>query len=234
MSSNDFPIVNAVSLLSSSSGSRIDIDNPLFILAASKIQFEIPTNATLFSPLFCSYSNSEWITLRGLFGECSASPISSKNIKGILFLLFSPSKFSCSLRALLNTFSIPFEVLDIEPWYAYTIIFGKFLNKSESEVLPSIDFINNCTLKDLLLPGLPTMKIGTLVFIATNNEKIFSNKALFFAIPLSIFILLMTNCSSFKGNSRKSFSLYILSKFWNILFIFICNSFRWILLVILK
>ena len=51
-------MVNEVSLLSSKSGSGINIDIPLFIFAASKVQLEIPTNAIL-SPSFLSYSNSE-------------------------------------------------------------------------------------------------------------------------------------------------------------------------------
>ena len=56
----------------------------------------------------------------------------------------------------------------------------------------------------MLQPGFPTMKIGTFVLIATNKENIFSNNALFFAIPLSNLILSAINLSSLRGSSRKS------------------------------
>ena len=51
-SSYELPMVNAVSLLSSSSGSGIEIEIPLFILAASSSQFDIPTKATCLSFAF--------------------------------------------------------------------------------------------------------------------------------------------------------------------------------------
>ena len=84
--------MNAVFLVSSSSGSGIDKNIPRFILDASKAQFDIPTKAIFLSPSFKSYSNSECITFRGLLGECSASPISSKKIIDILFFLSSELK----------------------------------------------------------------------------------------------------------------------------------------------
>ena len=65
----------------------MNIDIPLFIFAASKAQFDIPKNAILFSPSFSSYSNFAWITFKGLLGECSARPISSKYIIEIFIAL---------------------------------------------------------------------------------------------------------------------------------------------------
>ena len=61
---------------SSSSDSVIERCIPLFILDASKGQFDIPMKATL--SLLSSYSNSECITFKGLLIDISAKPISSK------------------------------------------------------------------------------------------------------------------------------------------------------------
>ena len=191
-------------LISSSSGSGIDKNIPRFIFEASKVQFDMPTKATFFSPSLRSYSNSEWITLRGLFGECSARPISSKKIIDILFLLSSSLNFSNAFLAFLKTFSTPWDVLPIEPWYEFKIIPGNSLNRILFDLYPFIDLLINWTLKDLLHPGFPTINIGTLLFMATNNEKILSNNALFFAIPFSRSILFTTNNSSLWGTSKKS------------------------------
>ena len=73
-----------VFLTSFSSGSGIDKYKPRFIFDASKDQLDIPTKAIFLSASFKSYSNSECITLSGLFGECSAKPISSKKIIEII------------------------------------------------------------------------------------------------------------------------------------------------------
>ena len=71
-------IVIEVVIISFSLGSGILIVIPLFIFDESKLQLETPKNDTFLSSLFRSYSNSLWITFNGLWGECSASPISSK------------------------------------------------------------------------------------------------------------------------------------------------------------
>ena len=197
-------MVNEVFIVSSSSGSGIDINIPLFILAASSSQFEIPTKAILLSPSFKSYSNSEWIIFRGLYGEYSARPISSKNIIGIIFFLSSFDKFFSIFLVLENTLSTPLEVLPIDPWYELIINFGINLNNGLFDELPFIALFINWTLRDLLHPGLPTIKIGTLFIIVVNNENIFSSKALFLEIPFSNLIFLSKySCSNF-GISRKS------------------------------
>ena len=54
-----------------------------------------------------------------------------------------------------------------------------------NESLPFIDLNINWALKDLLHPGLPIINNGIFVFKHTKIENKFSNKALFFAIPLS-------------------------------------------------
>ena len=223
--SYDWPIVKAVCFVSFSVGSGIDKNIPLFIFDASKDQFEMPTKAILLSPSFKSYSNWECMTFKGLLGECSANPISSKKIKDILFFL--SSSFSLLYLSLdnLKTFRTPSEVLSIEPWYEFNIIFGNLLNNKAFEELPFIALFINWTLKDLLQPGLPTIKIGILLLIVTNNENILSNKALFFAIPFSSSMLFTTYNSSFWGTSRKSFPLKLSSKLLNISFNLILNSF---------
>ena len=197
-------MVKAVFFVSSLSGSGIDNCIPRFILEASSFQFEIPTNAILFFPSSRASSNSAWITLRGLLGECSARPISSKKIIEIFFFLFSTLKLSNCFLALLKIFSTPFDVLAIEPWYELKINLGKVWKRGLSEASPFIDLLINWILKDLLHPGLPTINIGILLLIATNNEKILSNKALFCAIPSSNSILPKTYFSSLNGISMKS------------------------------
>ena len=72
------------------------------------------------------------------------------------------------------------------------------------EALPFIALYINCTLRDLLHPGLPTINIGTLLLIATNSENIFSNKARFFEIPFPISTFLIIN----------SFSKLIINNFY--------------------
>ena len=76
------------------------------------------------------------------------------------------------------------------------------------------------------------MKIGILLLIAANKENIFSNKALFSAIPLSNFIFFTMNFSSCKGKSKKLFNLKQ-SYFLRIEFIFPSSSFLCSLFVIL-
>ena len=78
------------------------------------------------------------------------------------------------------------------------------------------------------------MKIGTLLLIATNNENTFSNRALFFAIPLSNLILSTKNFSSLIGISIKSLSLKELLNFFNKTFIFSFNSFLFSLSTIFR
>ena len=69
---------------------------------------------------------------------------------------------------------------------------------------PFILFKISSKLKDLLQPGFPTINIGILLFIQQNKEKIFSNKALFLAIPLGISILSAIKFSSNFGIYKKS------------------------------
>ena len=162
----------------------------------------MPTKAIFLSPSLRSYSNSECITLRGLFGECSARPISSKKIIEILFFLSSFFNLFKALLAFLKIFLTPSEVLPIDPWKEFKIILGKPLNSGFFDSSPFIALLINWTLKDLLQPGFPTINIGTLVLIATNNENMLSFKALFFAIPFSSSIFSIIYVSSFSGNSR--------------------------------
>ena len=167
-------------------------------------------------------------------GECSARPISSKYIKETTFSwLLLNCNWVKVLLALVKTFSTPFDVLAKEPWYEWIIIFGKSLKKLFSETEPCIDLFINCILKDLLQPGLPTINIGTLQLIEINKEKIFSNKALFCAIPLSNLILFTMNFCSLNGKSKKDCNLNWLY-FFNIPFIFCSNSFLCSLIVIFK
>jgi hypothetical protein len=65
------------------SGSGRDRVIPLFIFEASRAQFEIPTTAT------CGGSRRLCNTFKGLFGEISASPISSIVTRTIVFSFFS-------------------------------------------------------------------------------------------------------------------------------------------------
>ena len=106
-SRNDFPVSNK----SSTSGSGRERWIARFIFAASKAQFEIPTTATsgnMLSPgsrRLCS-------TLRGLYLETSAKPISSRRTTGRT----SPDLL-CSLYffAFSKTLSMPSDVDDSEP-----------------------------------------------------------------------------------------------------------------------
>ena len=99
--------------------------------------------------------------------------------------------------------------LQREPWYLVHIKLGKCLKKVFSVKSPLILFKIYSTLKDLLQPGLPTMNKGILLLMHTNKAKRFSNKALFFAIPFGISILLAMKYSSLIGNFKKSLNLYL-------------------------
>ena len=81
------------------------------------------------------------------------------------------------------------------------------MNKKFSVKSPFILFKISSTLNDLLQPGFPTINSGILLFMQTNNEKMFSNKALFLAIPFGISILLAMKFSSMDGNFKKSKNL---------------------------
>ena len=83
------------------------------------------------------------------------------------------------------------------------------------------------TLKDLLQPGFPTINKGILLQMQTNKEKMFSNNALFLAIPFGISILFAMKFSSIIGNFKKSKNLYFSSDIsLNILFNFVANLLR--------
>ena len=88
---------------------------PLFIFEASKLQFDIPTKAIFLSSSFKSYSNSACITFKGLLGECSARPISSKKIIDIFLSLSLFGTFFKIFLAFKKIFCTPFEVLPIDP-----------------------------------------------------------------------------------------------------------------------
>ena len=76
----------------------------------------MPTNAILLSSsILSSYSNLECITFKGLFGECSANPISSKNIIDIFSLFPSFFNFSSDLEAFSKISTTSSEVLHNEP-----------------------------------------------------------------------------------------------------------------------
>ena len=77
------------------------------------------------------------MTLSGLFGECSARPISSKYIIEIILSKFFSLAFKIFL-AVLKIFNTPFEVDPNEPWKALMNNFGKDLNKKLSEESPCI------------------------------------------------------------------------------------------------
>ena len=179
-------MITAVSIRSSSSGSGNERNIPLFILLASSFQFDIPTNATLLIAL-SSYSNLEWITFNGLCGDISAKPISSKNIidiTSVTALLASPCVlFVSTFVALSNNCNTLSDVDVALPWNEVTIKRGYRAKKLFCEFCPFIALHKNCTLNDLLHPGLPHIKTGILFITHTNKVNIFSSKAAFFAIP---------------------------------------------------
>ena len=80
---------------------------------------------------------------------------------------------------------------------------------------PFIDLNNNWTLNDLLHPGFPTINNGTFAFTQTNKVNIFSNNALFLAIPSFNSILFIMNCCSLLGISIKSYPKYLFILFEN-------------------
>ena len=85
------------------------------------------------------------------------------------------------------------------------------MNKKLFVKSPFILFKISSTLNDLLHPGFPTINKGILLLMQTNNEKMFSNKALFLAMPFGISILLAMKFSSMVGNFKKSKNLYLSS-----------------------
>ena len=67
----------------------------------------------------------------------------------------------------------------------------------------------------------------TIINMQTNKEKMFSNNALFLAIPFGISILFAMKFSSIIGNFKKSKNLYFSSDIsLNILFNFVANLLR--------
>ena len=77
------------------------------------------------------------MTLRGLLGECSASPISSKYIIDIILSKLSLLFFKRSL-AFLKIFNTPLDVDPKEPWNELIYNLGKDLNTILSEASPFI------------------------------------------------------------------------------------------------
>ena len=100
-------------------------------------------------------------------------------------------------------FNTPFEVEPSEPWNELRNNLGNDLNNELFEASPFIALNKSCTLNDLLQPGFPTINSGTLELTQTNKVKRFSSKALFFAIPIFISILLEINCCSLWAISSK-------------------------------
>ena len=216
--------------MSFSLGSGIVTVIPLFILEASNIQFDTPKNEIFLSSSFKSYSNSLCITFKGLWGECSAKPISSKYIVLILDLFSFTFNISLAFSKIAFT---PSEVLFNAPWYVLTYIFGYFWKNEFVDMLPFIALFINWTLKVLLHPGLPMVNIGIFVLIATNKENKFSNNALFFAIPFSNLTLSAIKFSSLSGIIKKSYLLSFLNISFNFLYNISLNPPSFILLFIL-
>lgn len=117
-------------------------------------------------------------TFKGLCTDFSARPISSKYIQFKQLNLDD----TWVISTFANTYKIPSEVDDSDPWKYIIFIYAYFLNNSESELLPFKFEARILIERDLELPGLPIIKMGILFIIQTKVVKVFSIRAVLIAI----------------------------------------------------